>query len=232
MTLNLIQKSHNTFGTFFLSLSPFFASFSYSFSQVEDGEFDEDESDFGESDEDAHGRYSDEDDVNEIEDSGEESEEERGVRGKRAPFAIPVRKPSKPSEASEEERSARGKPTPFAAPLRKPKPSEESEEERDVRGKRTPLVPPPSKSKSKSKSSSTPAPSHRKFYSAKSTPNHPVILPKTPQTNKKRNFDLQIAREIYDEFNRRVFGNRLPEDLPIKWSVTLRNTAGYCRYKV
>ena len=72
----------------------------------------------------------------------------------------------------------------------------------------------------------------RTFYALKSTPKHPAILPKTPQTSKKRNFDLQIVRELYDEFNKEVFGNRLPEDLPITWSVTLRTTAGYCKNKV
>jgi hypothetical protein len=91
---------------------------------------------------------------------------------------------------------------------------------------RTPAI--PSRTPSKPK---TPA-SRSTFYSVKSTPKYPVILPKTPQTSKKRNFDLQIARELYNEFNMKVFGNRLPEDLPISWSVNLRTTAGHCNIKV
>ena len=37
----------------------------------------------------------------------------------------------------------------------------------------------------------------------------------------------EITKCLFQDFNRRVFDNRLPSDMPIKWSKTLRKTAGY-----
>lgn len=43
----------------------------------------------------------------------------------------------------------------------------------------------------------------------------------------KRNRD-KYAKELYEEFNRKIFKNRLPADLRIVWSNQLRSTAGRC----
>lgn len=110
----------------------------------------------------------------------------------------------------------------------------EETEESEVEEDRTRYIAPPSPPPARTPKLNTSAPRSRPrtFYSVKSIPKFPVVVPKTPQSSKKRNFDLQIARELYDEYNKNVFGNRLPEDLPILWSVNMRTTAGHCKYKV
>lgn len=40
-----------------------------------------------------------------------------------------------------------------------------------------------------------------------------------------------LAMSLYTEFNRRVFGGRLPADLDIRWSARLLTTAGVTHYK-
>jgi hypothetical protein len=41
----------------------------------------------------------------------------------------------------------------------------------------------------------------------------------------------QLARQLYEEYNSRIFGGRLPADLQIKWNNRLSTTAGLTHYR-
>jgi hypothetical protein len=61
-----------------------------------------------------------------------------------------------------------------------------------------------------------------------------VDLPKRikPDMSTKRQFRSQrqqLAEQIYADFNKLVFNDQLPKNIEIKWSTTLRKTAGHAR---
>lgn len=41
----------------------------------------------------------------------------------------------------------------------------------------------------------------------------------------------ELAARLFKLYNKNIFDNRIPEDVPIEWSDRMRGTAGYCYCK-
>lgn len=57
-----------------------------------------------------------------------------------------------------------------------------------------------------------------------------AVPSRIPNTNFKKEREA-LARQLYTEYNARIFNNQLPSDLEIKWNNRLATTAGITHYK-
>lgn len=186
-----------------------------------------DEGDSEEDDDDEDGDLSDfvvPDDEVEDGSCGEEGEEEDDDYYDRSE----VEEDEEESEESEEEEERR----PAPKHTSKPKPTFNNTPRNPPIKVAKPITKPTPKTNTNNK---TPNNKQARYYGVNEELKYPVVVPMTPKLKshaKKLDFDFQVARVLYNEFNAKVFGNQLPADLPLSWSVTMRTTAGYCKQRV
>lgn len=46
-----------------------------------------------------------------------------------------------------------------------------------------------------------------------------------------KNRKEELCKELYKMYNKKVFDDKLPQDMPIEWNIRMRGTAGYCYNK-